>query len=173
MSKKSEFIDYVKALISAQEGDPIEPSEDAAAYWEALCGGNTEDKPTFTDNGKLIMKYLQELPADAPMMKAKEIAEGMFVSSRAVSAVCVIRSNFCSVSASIPAKSSRTVFSPLLSLNSSLMPLIKGLTTVRSTLPRFVFSVVRLVSNCRNPFAYPSEVLAKSPCASAVACIRY
>ena len=85
MSKKSEFIDYVKALISAQEGDPIEPSEDAAAYWEAPCGGNTEDKPTFTDNGKLIMKYLQELPADAPMMKAKEIAEGMFVSSRAVS----------------------------------------------------------------------------------------
>ena len=84
MSKKSEFINYVKALISSQE-EPIEPNEDALAYWEALCGGNTEDKPTFTDNGKLIMKYLQELPADAPMMKAKEIAEGMFVSSRAVS----------------------------------------------------------------------------------------
>ena len=84
MSKKSEFIDYVKALISSQE-EPIEPSEDAKSYWEALCGGNTEDKPTFTDNGKLIMKYLQDLPADAPMMKAKEIAEGMFVSSRAVS----------------------------------------------------------------------------------------
>jgi hypothetical protein len=84
MSKKSEFINYVKALISSQE-EPIEPSEDAKSYWEALCGGNTEDKPTFTDNGKLIMKYLQDLPADAPMMKAKEIAEGMFVSSRAVS----------------------------------------------------------------------------------------
>ena len=84
MSKKSEFINYVKALISGQE-EPIEPNEDALAYWEALCGGNTEDKPTFTDNGKLIMKYLQELPEGAPMMKAKEIAEGMFISSRAVS----------------------------------------------------------------------------------------
>lgn len=84
MSKKSEFIDYVKALISGQE-EPIEPNEDAKSYWEALCGGKEEDKPTFTDNGKLIMKYLQNLPADAPMMKAKEIAEGMFVSSRAVS----------------------------------------------------------------------------------------
>jgi predicted transcriptional regulator len=31
------------------------------------------------------MKYLQELPADTPMMKAKEIAEGMFISSRTVS----------------------------------------------------------------------------------------
>ena len=85
MSKKSEFINYVNALIAAQEGDPIEPNEDAKSYWEALCGGNTDDKPTFTDNGKLIMKYLQGLPVDTPMMKAKEIAEGMFISSRAVS----------------------------------------------------------------------------------------
>ena len=84
MSKKSEFIDYVRALRAAAS-DEILISEDAQAYWEALCGGNSDDKPTFTDNGKLIMKYLQELPADAPMMKAKEIAEGMFVSSRAVS----------------------------------------------------------------------------------------
>ena len=84
MSKKSEFIDYVKALISGQE-EPIEPSEDAQAYWEALCGGSDSDKPTFTDNGKLIMEYLQSLPSDTPMMKAREIAEGMFISSRAVS----------------------------------------------------------------------------------------
>ena len=85
MSKKSEFINYVNALIDATQADPIEMSENAHSYWLALCGGNDDDKPTFTDNGKLIMKYLQELPADAPMMKAKEIAEGMFVSSRAVS----------------------------------------------------------------------------------------
>lgn len=84
MSKKSEFINYVRALRVAA-GDEVLISEDAAAYWGALCGGNSDDKPTFTDNGKLIMKYLQELPVDAPMMKAKEIAEGMFVSSRAVS----------------------------------------------------------------------------------------
>ena len=69
----------------AAAGDEVLISEEAQSYWEALCGGNSDDKPTFTDNGKLIMKYLQELPADAPMMKAKEIAEGMFVSSRAVS----------------------------------------------------------------------------------------
>ena len=85
MSKKSEFINYVKALMNSVEGDPIEMNDDVRSYWEALCGGNDSEKPTFTDNGKLIMKYLQELPADAPMMKAKEIAEGMFVSSRAVS----------------------------------------------------------------------------------------
>jgi hypothetical protein len=85
MSKKSEFIDYVRSLMNSIEGDPIEMSENALSFWEALCGGKDDEKPTFTDNGKLIMKYLQELPVDAPMMKAKEIAEGMFVSSRAVS----------------------------------------------------------------------------------------
>ena len=31
------------------------------------------------------MKYLQTLPDNAPMMRAKEIAENMFVSSRAIS----------------------------------------------------------------------------------------
>ena len=85
MSKKIEFINYVKALMNSVEGDPIEMSNDAQAYWNALCGGSDDEKPMFTDNGKLIMKYLQELPIGTPMMKAKEIAEGMFISSRAVS----------------------------------------------------------------------------------------
>ena len=84
MSKKNEFINYVKALRVAA-GDEVPFSEDAQAYWGALCGGADVEKPMFTDNGKLIMKYLQELPVGTPMMKAKEIAEGMFISSRAVS----------------------------------------------------------------------------------------
>lgn len=83
MSKKSAFINYVKALIESQIKS-IDMSDDARSYWEALCGGNEEEKPIFTDNGKLVMKYLQDLSNDTPI-KAKEIAEGMFVSSRTVS----------------------------------------------------------------------------------------
>ena len=82
MSKKQEFIKFVEMAIEAY---PQEMPEDARIYWDALRSKEEAEKPMFTDNGKLIMKYLQELPADAPMMKAKEIAEGMFVSSRAVS----------------------------------------------------------------------------------------
>ena len=82
MSKKSEFIEYVKLAIEACQQ---EMSEDARSYWDALCGASEDEKPLFTDNGKLIMKYLQGLPEGTPMMKAKEIAEGMFISSRAVS----------------------------------------------------------------------------------------
>ena len=80
MSKKDEFIKYVKDLINEEE-----MSKDARDFWEALKISKEVEKPTFTDNGKLIMKYLQELPDGSPMMKAKEIAEGMFMGSRAVS----------------------------------------------------------------------------------------
>ena len=83
MSKKSEFIKYVEELMNNLPD--ITMSEDAESYWDALKGANDVEKPMFTDNGKLIMKYLQELPIGTPMMKAKDIAEGMFISSRAVS----------------------------------------------------------------------------------------
>lgn len=84
MSKKSKFIEAIEdAFFSKVDINELDP--DIVDYWNALKGASNEDKPIFTDNGKLIMKYLQDLPADAPMMKAREIAEGMFISSRAVS----------------------------------------------------------------------------------------
>ena len=84
MSKKSEFIEYVNALIRGQE-EPIEMSDNVRTYWEALIGGNgADDKPMFTDNGKIILKYLQDNP-DITSAKAKDIGEGLFISSRAVS----------------------------------------------------------------------------------------
>lgn len=83
MSKKAEFIEWVESLISGQE-EPIEPSEDARIYWEAFKSKEETEKPLFTDNGKLILKYLQDNP-DIEMAKAKDIGEGLFISSRAVS----------------------------------------------------------------------------------------
>ena len=85
MSKKIEFINYVEALMENQKSDSIIMNDDAKAFWDALCNDKGDDKPLFTDNGKLVMKYLQSLPADAPMMTSKTIAENMFVSSRSVS----------------------------------------------------------------------------------------
>lgn len=83
MSKHQEFIDWVESLIRSQE-EPIIPSEGAAAYWEALKSTNTEsEKPEFTDNGKMILKKLQEMPDGA--YKAKDIAEALFIMSKSVS----------------------------------------------------------------------------------------
>ena len=80
MSKKQEFINYIESVINYDD-----MSENVRQYWEALKGSKEDNKPTFTDNGKMIMKYLQSLPTGGPMLKARDIAEGLFVSSRAVS----------------------------------------------------------------------------------------
>ena len=81
MSKKAEFINFIESQID----DWSEASEGAQAYWEAFKGKEEVDKPLFTDNGKLILKYLQDHLTDMPMGKAKDIGEGLFISSRAVS----------------------------------------------------------------------------------------
>ena len=81
MTKKDEFIKYVEDLI---DGNHYEMSENVRLYLEALKGKVEEDKPIFTDNGKLILQYLKD-HQETPMWKARDIAEGLFISSRAVS----------------------------------------------------------------------------------------
>ena len=84
MSKKQEFISYVKVLMDATSEYPVPMSDEARLYWEVFCGTTEAEKPMFTDNGKLILKWMQENTSD-PMLRAKDIAEGLFIGSRAVS----------------------------------------------------------------------------------------
>ena len=85
MSKKQEFIKYVEELMYyTRKMDAPVMNEDAELYWEAFRGLNDVEKPMFTDNGKLILKHLQANQQEA-MWKARDIAEGLFISSRAVS----------------------------------------------------------------------------------------
>lgn len=81
---KKEFIDFVKALIAAAP-DVAETlmTDNVKQYLEALMD-NTKDKPELTDNGKLVLKFLQE-HSDVAAWKAKDIAEGLYLSSRTVS----------------------------------------------------------------------------------------
>ena len=83
MSKKSEFINYVRALRAVASDEVLFP-EEAQAYWEALCNGEETEKPMFTDNGKLILQFLKDNQT-TPLWKARDIAEGLFISSRGVS----------------------------------------------------------------------------------------
>ena len=81
MTKKQEFINFVSDYMNEMKNDM---PENVSLYWEAFCGKDDVEKPMFTDNGKVILQYLQN-NADTPMWKARDIAEGLFISSRAVS----------------------------------------------------------------------------------------
>ena len=80
---KREFINFVDALIAAAPEKANElMSEKAKTYFEIFKEVSPE-KAMMTDNGKKILKYLQDNPA--PMYKAREVAEGLTTSSRSVS----------------------------------------------------------------------------------------
>ena len=83
MSKKEKFVKAVQEALF-DKVDLTEMDPDVVVYWEAFKGKEEADKPMFTDNGKIILKYLQDNP-DITSAKAKDIGEGLFISSRAVS----------------------------------------------------------------------------------------
>lgn len=80
MSLKQDFINYVEGNFTT---NPM--PENLIEYWEKFKGSSGGgDKPQFTENGKKILTFLQQ-NVDTKTWKAKDIAEGMFVSSRTVS----------------------------------------------------------------------------------------
>lgn len=94
MTKKQLFIDYVTNLMECDTEDILNNSYDEEkrkaiiSYFEALKMTNdgATEKPILTDNGKLILKYIQESDKNGNnMLKAKDIAEAIAVSSRQVS----------------------------------------------------------------------------------------
>ena len=91
MNKKDMFIAMVERLVKLGEAtNMFENGEyaDAMAYFEAFKSSvdTKSDKPKFTDNGKLILQYMRDnVDATQNMFKAREIAEGIFISSKSVS----------------------------------------------------------------------------------------
>lgn len=80
---KQEFIDFLNALIAAAPETAEQlMTENIKAYIEALTD-KKNIKPELTDNGKLVLGWLQNAPVG--IYKSKDIAEGLFVSSRQVS----------------------------------------------------------------------------------------
>ncbi len=83
MSKKDKFIEEVTQLL--QDAPESFLSEDALDFWNGLQMGGSE-KPQFTDNGKLILQYIKNTKDQYNnLFKAKEIGEGLGISSRTAS----------------------------------------------------------------------------------------
>ena len=84
MNKKQEFLNFLDELLLTAQLTMNDVPEGARIYWEALKNTKEIEKPLFTDNGKLILQYMKD-NIQIPMFKAREIAEGLFISSRTVS----------------------------------------------------------------------------------------
>ena len=92
---KQEFINFLNALMEASPDLVNEiMTDNIRAYIEALMD-TKNDKPVLTDNGKVILDYMQK--CDVPMLKARDIAEGLFISSRGVSGALrkLVTDGFC------------------------------------------------------------------------------
>lgn len=81
MSKKVMFIEFIEDLLKETNK---EFPEELKSYWDILREKGDKEKPLFTDNGKLVLKYMQDHPENE-LLKAKDIADGLFISSRTVS----------------------------------------------------------------------------------------
>ncbi len=81
---KEDFLKFLEALMEASP-DVVSKfmNENVKTYIEILRDDKVKDKPVLTEGGKKILKYMQECGVSA--LKAKDIAEGMFISSRGVS----------------------------------------------------------------------------------------
>jgi len=83
MSKKEKFIEEISKML--EDAPEKYLSADALDFWNGLQiteGG----KPKFTENGKLILSYLKEnKEVYNNLFKAKEVGEGIGISSKAAS----------------------------------------------------------------------------------------
>lgn len=81
MSKKEQFVKVVEDLFAENDID-----QEILDYFEKFKQTSTSKKVEMTDNGKNILDYMQKNYEEAHnLFKSKDIAEGMFVSSRSVS----------------------------------------------------------------------------------------
>lgn len=82
MTKSEELLEFVDYLMRNCR-EPVEIPENVQAYLEALKSSESTTKSEFTSNGKIILQWLQNAPMG--MYKAKDIAEGIGISSKSVS----------------------------------------------------------------------------------------
>ena len=84
MTKKEKFINEIIAIT----GDAPEKvlSADALDFWNGLQMTGDSSKPKFTENGKLVLQYMKDNKDNYNnLFKAKEIGEGLGISSRTAS----------------------------------------------------------------------------------------
>ena len=87
MSKKQKFIEMVEVLLGMADEQDVKVNEEALEYFSILKAADVvNDKPKFTENGKMVLEYMQaNKDLRNNIFNAKEVGEGLGVSSRTAS----------------------------------------------------------------------------------------
>lgn len=89
MTRKQNFIAFVERLIPYSNIEELDDeSKDAIDYFRTVIKGTAEEeeKQKFTENGKLILSYIQQnYEITNNIFKAKDIGEGLNITSRTAS----------------------------------------------------------------------------------------
>jgi len=84
MTKKETFINDILKITKNEPEKVL--SADALDFWNALQTAGDTSKPKFTENGKLVLQYMKDnKDLYNNCFKAKEIGEGLGISSRTAS----------------------------------------------------------------------------------------
>jgi len=84
MSKKEKFIEEVSKLLEDHPEKYL--SSDALDFWNGLQVSGDPSKPKFTENGKIVLQYIKNNKDQYNnLFKAKDIGEGLGISSRTAS----------------------------------------------------------------------------------------
>ena len=84
MTNKEKFIQEHEDYISHETVIPF--SEEAWSYFKTLKETEEIEKPLFTENGAKVLQWMRDNENQYNnIFKAKEIAEGLFTTSRSVS----------------------------------------------------------------------------------------
>lgn len=82
MNKYKQFLDYFDWLVENCKQSVV-MSDEVQDVYNMLQEQQAMEKPMFTESGLSILEYLQT--CDAKSLKARDIADGMVISSRQVS----------------------------------------------------------------------------------------
>lgn len=81
-NKYKSFIEYFDWLVQNCK-EPVNLPDEVQDVYNLLCEQQDTEKPMFTESGLAILEYLQS--CDVTSWKAKDIADGMVISSRKIS----------------------------------------------------------------------------------------
>jgi DNA-binding MarR family transcriptional regulator len=93
---KKELLNFIQELMKANpELTEKLMTDDIKAYLDAFSD-NVKEKPEVTENGKAILKYMQDNP-DVRLWKSKDLAEQMGSTSRIISGALrkLVNDGFC------------------------------------------------------------------------------